>query len=132
MGDYAERWITTTLDASDRKPATQALYATLIRTHVVGSTLGAMPISRVRKQHVDGWQAGLKRKRLAESTRRSCFVVLSTVFADAVSNELLARNVVSLSKRPVVEPNEAVYLTAPQVKTLLTAANGRRATGLCL
>ena len=71
VASYAERWIETTLAASDRKPSTQSLYASLIRKHVAGSTLGRTPLAKVRKSHVDGWLAGLKRKGLAESTRRS-------------------------------------------------------------
>src|SRR4051812_12955571 len=41
VGAYASRWIDTTLAASDRKPSTQSLYESLVRKHVVGSTLGA-------------------------------------------------------------------------------------------
>lgn len=122
VGAYATRWATTTLAASDRKPSTQSLYATLISKHVVGSVLGSMPLAKVRKSHVDGWLAGLKRKQLAASTRRSCFIVLSAVFSDAVKDDRLARNVVTLCERPKVTKEEAEYLTLEQVAQLLNAS----------
>jgi integrase len=126
VGNYATRWIDTTLAASDRKPTTQSLYSSLVRKHVVGSTLGAMPLGKVRKSHVDGWLAGLKRKGLAASTRRTSYIVLSAVFADAVKDDLLTRNVVALSNRPKVEKEEAAFLTVEQVGALLEAAEGSR------
>ena len=126
VGSYATRWIDTTLAASDRKASTQSLYSSLVLKHVVWSTLGATPLSKVRKSHVDGWLAGLKRKGLAASTRRTSYIVLSAVFADAVKDDLLTRNVVALSDRPKVEKEEAAFLTVAQVADLLKAAEGSR------
>ena len=83
-------------------------------------------MSKVRKSHVDGWLAGLKRKHLAASTRRTCYIVLYGVFADAVKDDLLTRNVVALSDRPKVEKEEAAFLTVDQVAALLKAADGSR------
>ena len=52
--------------------------------------------------------------------------MLYGVFADAVKDDLLSRNVVALSDRPQVHKEEAAFLTVEQVGRLLEAADGSR------
>jgi integrase len=85
-----------------------------------------MRLGKVRKSDVDAWLAGLKRKGLAPSTRRTAYVVLSAVFADAVADDRLARNVVLLAERPRVPRQEAAYLSVDQVRQLLEGADSSR------
>lgn len=126
VSEAAERWIRGPLEASDRKPATVSLYASLARSHVVGSTLGGMRLDKVQKANVDAWLAGLKRKGLAGSTRRTTFIVLRAILEDAVANGRLAKNPAALSEPPRVEQQEAAYLTREQVAALLEAAETSR------
>lgn len=61
FGAFAQRWIETTLEASDRKNSTKMLYAGLTRTHIVGSDLGRLPMSKVRPTTVERFVLGLRK-----------------------------------------------------------------------
>lgn len=123
---FTEAWIDSTLAHSDRKGSTKSMYATVARKHIVGSKLGAMPLNKVQPSHVEGWLAGLRGKGLSDSTVRSAYTILRSIFEAAVRDEELAKSPVAVVKRPTVERVEAAYLSPAQVKTLLDAADRSR------
>jgi hypothetical protein len=81
---FAEVWITSTLEASDRRRTTKSLYATLARAHVVGSRLGGISLDKLRPTHIEGWIVELRSKGLSESTVRSAYTVARAVLDTAV------------------------------------------------
>jgi integrase len=127
LGAFAQQWISGSLAASDRKPSTKAGYAILARKHVVGSNLlGSMPLSRVRPSTVERWIVGLRETGLSESTVRTTYTVLRAILDTAVRDGLAATNPAAVVKRPRVTHHEAAYLSAEQVRALLTAAEETR------
>ncbi len=123
---FAQHWIDTSLQASDRKQATKAMYAGVARTHIVGSSVGGLTLDRIRPSHVEGWVVELRRKGLAESTIRSAYTILRAVLDTAVRDGALASNPVAVVRRPKVTAREAPHLTPAQVTDLLRAAEGTR------
>ncbi|NEM08731.1 tyrosine-type recombinase/integrase [Geodermatophilus normandii] len=123
---FAEHWIDTSLQASDRKRTTMVMYAGVARTHIVGSSVGRLTLDKVRPSHVEGWVVELCRKGLADSTIRSAYTILRAVLDTAVRDGALASNPAAVLRRPKVLAKEAPHLTPAQVADLLHSADNTR------
>jgi integrase len=123
---FTQHWIGTSLEASERKRNTKVMYAGVARTHILSSSLGRLPLDRVRPSHVEGWVVELRRKGLAESTIRSAYTILRAVLDTAVRDGALGSNPAAAVRRPRVTIKEAPHLTPAQVGALLQAARGTR------
>ena len=130
LDTFASAWLKSTLPASDRKMSTKTLYASLTRSHILGSDLGTMPLRSVKPRHVEAWVTGLRSKGLRPSTVRQIYTVLRAILDTAVRDDLLARNPAAALTRPKVEKREAAYLVPDQIRTLLAAAEGSRYAAL--
>lgn len=126
LDGYAGAWLAGTLPASSRKGSTKSLYATVTRSHVVGSDLGSMRLSAIRPIHVEAWVVGLRDKGKSESTVRQCYTVLRAILDTAVRDELLARNPAAAVKRPRVTHREARYLGPSEIRALIEASDKTR------
>lgn len=122
VAEWADRWLTTVLPASGRRPTTVDVYTSLTRTHVL-PVLGRRRLSAVKPSDVDSLTANLTG---APSTRRQVHTVLRLLFADACRDGLVARNPVEATKRPSVPPSKPRALTSQQVRDILTAADSHR------
>jgi integrase len=125
LADWIGRWSVTALEASDRKPATKQRYRDLGRRHLCPPPLGDLPLSRLRKSHVDGLVVRLRRDGLADSTVR-LVNTLRAVLADAVLDGLIAENPAAKTARPRVARREARHLSAGELVKILDAAAGER------
>ena len=126
LGEFAGEWIESTLEASDRKATTKAMYATITRKHIVGAKIGAKPLDKLRPSHIDAWKVELQGRGLSESTIRTAYTILRALLDSAVRDRALAQNPVHAVRRPKVTAMEAAYLKPEQVRSLLTAAEGSR------
>lgn len=126
LDDYTALWLDSTLDGSDRKPATRRLYRNLAEKHIIGSAVGAMPLRKVLPRHVERWVANLRTAGLSQSTVRQTYIVLRAIFDTAVRDQLLASNPAAAVPRPRVAQHESEHLTAEQVARLLDAAQSSR------
>jgi integrase len=127
---FTEIWIASTLAASDRKPSTKSLYATLARKHIIGAKLGGQPLDKLKASHVEAWKVELQGRGLSDSTIRSAFNALKAILDTAVRDEALARNVATAVTRPKATPQEAAFLTPEEVRRLLDAAQTSRYAAL--
>lgn len=123
---FAQHWIDSTLQASERKQTTKVMYAGVARTHILDSSVGRLTLDKVRPSHVEGWVVELRRKGLAESTIRSAYTILRAVLDTAVRDGALATNPAAVIRRPKVTAKEAPHLTPTQVAELLRAAEDTR------
>jgi integrase len=140
---WMAHWRATTLAASDRKPATKELYATLSRKHIEGVAVGRVQLDRLRPSDVEKMVLDMRAqtkpgrptdenpkpppvRALADSTIRSTYTVLRAGLDGAVRDGLLARNPAAAVKRPGVERQEAQHLDRDDVVRLLNAAKGSR------
>jgi integrase len=125
LTDWIERWSDTALEASDRKPATRQRYREIARKHLC-RLLGDVPLSRLRKSHVDSVVVALRREGLADTSVRLAYTVLRAVLADAVLDGLIADNAAARAGRPGVARREARHLSADEVVKILDAAADER------
>lgn len=126
LATYVETWIAGPLAASDRKPNTRAMYATVARKHIAGRALGRAALDKVKPSTVESWVVELRQAGLSQSTVRSVYTVLRAILDSAVRDGLLATNPAAVVKRPKVDHHEAAFLTPGQVRALLAAAEGSR------
>lgn len=122
----AKRWATTTLEVSDRRPNTKALYRAQLRNHVIGSRLGGTQLRKITPSTIEQWIAGLKSAGLSPSTIRTNYNVLTLVLDTAVRDRVIAENPASKVRPPSVPRPEAPVLDAGQVRAVLAAADGTR------
>ena len=127
---YAQQWIDTSLEASDRKRTTKTLYAGVARTHILGSAIGRLTLDKIRPSHVEGWIVELRHEGLAESSIRSAYTILRAVLDTAVRDGALATKPAAAVRRPKVTSKEAPHLTPAQVAELLDAAQKSRYVAL--
>lgn len=140
---WMARWRETTLAASDRKPATQALYSSLGQKHIEPAPFGAIRLDRLKPSDVEALILRMKAatkpdkatgenpnpqpvRALSDSTIRSTYAVLRQALDGAVRDGLLGRNPAALVKRPGVERRDVSHLSADEVIRLLRAAEGLR------
>jgi integrase len=126
LAGWIERWSATSLEASPRKQSTKALYRTLARKHLSPAPLGATPLDKLRKTHIDGLVVALRQRGLSDSSVRQVYTVLRAALEDAQLDGLIARNPCTLVKRPSVARREAKHLDANTVAAVLQAAEGLR------
>jgi len=126
VGAFSHEWIGSTLEVSDRKESTKRLYAGLAKSHIVGDRLGAVPLDQLTPRRIEGWVSDLRASGLSASTIRSTYTVLRAILDTAVRDRSIAENPAAVIKRPKVEHHEAEYLTPPQVRALLEAAQTSR------
>lgn len=125
-------WAANSLEASSRRESTRALMRSLLGSHVIGSSLGAIPLAKLRASHVDVWLVELRRRTkardgvqvpaLSDATIQRIFRTLRVALDGAVRDGLLGRNPVSLVEQPSAERREARVLTADEVVAILAAA----------
>lgn len=121
---WSERWIETTLAASNIKGTTRRTYADLARLHIV-PRLGEITLRELSPSHVEAWLLDLG-TRLSPSTVRQCLTVLGKILATALAHELVRRNVARLVDRPRLERKEAKHFSSDEVKALRAKAKGER------
>lgn len=126
LDDYTVLWLDSTLDGSDRKPATRRLYRILAEKHIIGSGVGSMPLRKILPRHVERWVADLRAGGLSQSTVRQTYIVMRAIFDTTVRDKLLASNPVAAVPRPRVTQHESEHLTAEQFARLLDAAQSSR------
>jgi integrase len=128
--DWFAEWSTSTLAYSSRALATKTMYETLGRLHIASGEFGALSLRSVTPRHVESLLQHMAESGLSESTVRSAYAVLRTMFDGAVRDQMLGTNPVASVKRPKVTPKDAAYLEAGDVQRLLDAAKGQRYAGV--
>lgn len=123
---WMQRWRTTSLEASDRKPTTKHLYATLSEKHIEAGPVGVVRLDRLRPSDIEAMIVALRRKGLADSTVRSIYTVLRAGLDGAVRDGLLGKNPAASVPRPRVEREEAHALSPEDVAKVLDAARRSR------
>ncbi len=131
LATWIDEWERGSLAASDRKPATKALYGTLARVHLRPAPLGTMALGSIRPTHVEGLVQRMRGAGASDSTIRTTYTVLRSVLDAAVRDRLVAENVAAKVKRPAVTSradgrDEARHLAPGDVRAVLDAAAGTR------
>lgn len=126
LASWLSDWRTTTLAASGRKDATKELYASLSKSHIETSPIGAIALDKLRPSDVERLILEMRAKGLSPSTIRSTYTVLRSALDGAVRDQLVARNIAAAVTRPGLPRREARHLTADELARVLDAAKGSR------
>lgn len=133
VGQWCAQWRDSTLEASNRKETTKALYRSMSRTHLENGVFSTIPLNRLRPTDVDAFVTHLRRAGKKRSTTARIFSALRVVLDDAVRDQLIARNPARQVKPPTVERGEVRHLSAEDVERLLASTAGTRChRPLCL
>jgi integrase len=99
--------------------------------HIIGKsivpTLGTVELQKLKPAHVRDWLSGMMKSgrrnggALTARTVRHSYRVLRGALQDAVTLELLARNVAAAVKPPKIPDDEIEILKADQIATVLEA-----------
>jgi integrase len=119
--DWFTEWQRTT---ARLRPNTEACDERLFRLHVL-PRFGPMPLAKVGQRDVRAWVAGLTGTRLAPSTVRRCYQLLSKVMAAAVDAGMLPQSPCRRVPLPKVERQEVRFLTPAEVARLADAVAPR-------
>lgn len=100
------------------RPTTRTAAAGIFTGHVL-PTFGGRPLGSVRRGDIEAWVVKLP---LAASTSRLALQHLSSMFASAVADGLLAANPVDSVKRPRMDSRPVVPFTTDELGRLRAAA----------
>lgn len=126
LSAVVQTWISTTLEASDRKASTRATYATLLRSQVLTDPIAAKALCDLRPSHVEAFTVRMRDKGCAASTIRQTYTILRSVLDTAVRDGLVATNPAAKIQRPGVPRVESRALSPAEVGKLLEAAKDSR------
>jgi integrase len=146
VGEWLAHWRMSTLAASDRRPSTRELYASLCRKHLESEPFGSIRLDRLRPSQIEGLVLMMRAKTrpakhsgeaednpepqqvraLSDSTVRQIYTILRAGLDGAVRDGLLARNPAAQVRRPGIQQVEAKHLAPDAVSNLLKAAEGSR------
>ena len=139
LGEWSEKWITTTLEASDRKQSTRDLYATIARRYIGEDPIARRTLDKLKPSDIEAFLLRMRNTpkdpesedpdpapKYSGSTIRTTYTVLRAILDGAKRDGLIARNPAEAVKRPAVERTEARYLTIPEARALMHASKGSR------
>lgn len=123
LGDYLDRWLPDICETVRQR--TWERYEQIVRVHLK-PTLGRIKLKNLTPTHV----RGLYREKLASGssprTVQYIHTTLRKALRDAVSDELIPRNVADGIKAPRPKKKEINPLNPDQAKTFLKAVRGDR------
>lgn len=121
---YIEQWTTVTLPASGRRESTQLAYASVLKTHVV-PVIGDRLMRDVTPVDVEALLLTAA-ETVSESTVNKVYQVMRVVWATAVRDGLVRRNVVEAVAAPRIPRREAYWYSPQEVAALRQAAGDHR------
>jgi integrase len=113
VGEYAAEWT----GRRSWAPATQDRIARELRLHIL-PTLGARPLSSLRRPHVEQWVKALP---LSASSSRMVYETLSNMLSAAVDDDRIVRNPAKGARLAKSESAPLVPLTPDQVRSISLA-----------
>jgi integrase len=116
VGEYATKYV----DLRYRNPRSRSSMGSLCRVHIVGTPLGDRPLNRVTRSEVQTWANG-RALVLAPVGARMAVTLLSSVYAAAVLDSLIAKSPVTKIALDPPPPRHFIPLTVEQVRDLSAA-----------
>lgn len=130
LKDYLERWLEQVCKLTMR-PNTYNQYHSTVHHHLIPS-LGHIRLQKLTTEKVQAFCAEMQKEGLSAKTIVNIHSVLNSALENAVSWELVGRNVAKRVMLPGIERYEAQTLTVEQAKKLVEVAQGSRLEALLL
>lgn len=125
LATYLNRWLTSV----SVRPKTRRQYEQVARLYLIPA-LGSVRLARLEPDQVRGLMTSLEERGLSARTATLARDVLRIALAQAVRDELLARNVASLVRRPKGARRSGPTLSSAEARALLIALEGHRLEAL--
>ncbi|MCL2482027.1 MAG: site-specific integrase [Propionibacteriaceae bacterium] len=126
VGDFSQQWITTTMEASDRKATTKQTYASLIRSHITKSTMNNVGLDKLTPSRLEKWLVELRQSGLSSTSRRKVYNVLKLILNSAVRDKVIAVNPLPMVEAPKLDTKESKAVTEEEANKILAALDGSR------
>jgi integrase len=123
---YLTSWLETV--KSQVEPSSYVSYRTHIRRII--KELGHVSLAKLTAQQLQSFYAQKLTDGLASTTVNTMHTVIKAALGDAITLNLVTRNVASMIKPPKFQPKERVPLSEQQARELLNAAKGNRLEAL--
>jgi integrase len=105
-------------EAYSRKDNTNIKYGYVFRRRIVPS-LGDLRLDEIKPSHIKKWQSDLTDSGLSVPYIRQCRLMLSLIIKEAIADELIDRNPLSMVKPPKGQSKERKPFTAGEISRLL-------------
>ena len=127
--DWLERWLTTSVAASDRKPSTVDLYRKACHLYI-NPSLGSRQLGQLKPTDVEHVLLALSTRGKSGPTRRTAYNVLRSALNNGVRDGLVRSNVVRCYTGCYTQPCRGPDTREPQGSGLLLCGLGAPAIGL--
>ncbi len=121
VSTFLDQWLST----ASVRPKTKRQYAQVVRLYLKPA-IGPVRLARLTPDHVRALVLGLEKRGLSVRTATLARDILRIALAQAVRDELIARNVATLVRRPKGTRREAPTLSRDEARALLEALSGHR------
>lgn len=128
VADYARQYVDSR--AHEQRAGTRERQLSMVRHHIAGTALGAMPLAKVRRENVDAWLIE-RASVLSRSTLRTHASLLRSVFRYAVENNRLRLAPIVVVPRATRRDIEVYAPTVSEVRSL-TASMPERERAMVL
>jgi integrase len=118
---WAERWEASTLNL---RPSTRALYATLLRLHIL-PTFGSYPLTSIDVMAVRTWLRRMEANGVGTTTRVRSYQLLNRVMSSAVEARYIAANPCAIRGAAREEDQEMRIATLDQVGAITSGVPHR-------
>jgi integrase len=120
LADYGVKAIA--LSAHSRKPSSNSKYEYILKKRIIPS-LGSLRLDEIRSSHIRQWQNSLIDEALSASTIKQYRCVLSLTLKDAIAEEIIDRNPLSMIKPPKAQNKEKKPFSLEEICSLLNQSN---------
>jgi integrase len=127
-GEYLQRWLKNAARNS-LQSSTLERYESIVRVHVE-PILGRIQLRKLRPIHIEECYAQLERNGASARTRQLAGAVLTRALQHALKLELATMNPAAGIARATTAHREMLFLTEPQARAFLAAAEPHRLSAL--
>lgn len=120
VSEYAK--ISLQLHSQTRKASTSYDYETSIRLHILPK-FGKVRLDKIKPSDIQLWQNALL-KKLKPRRVRNIRATFNTIFSDALRDEIIDKNPISLIKTPKLDKIDVKAFSLEEMKKIIATATG--------
>lgn len=118
FSEFSTRWLELT--KPNLKASSYSKYVVVVNNELV-PMFGALQVSRIDTEMIQGWLTGLSARGLKPSTVNTYFSTMRKLMSDAEKWKYIHRNPAAIVNRPKIPKSEIDYLDPQEIGRLLAA-----------
>ncbi len=112
------------LHKNRRKALTQKDYVGIYNNHIK-EFLGKRKLNEIKPSHIELWQNYLLDKGVSSARIQTIRTVLYTMYNDAIKDEIVDKNPLSVVKTPIIQQAEINPFTLDEIQLILSNTQGQ-------